>query len=103
MTYACLEIENGTSKVRNSENFEGKRNTNSNQAVLLGNRLQGKFVSNNVVNLSKWNLNDAEISLLLKGLNFVLTCSNVYKANIKMELEVFGRMLSLKWHFRNEI
>ena len=31
-------------------------------------RLQGKFVSNSVVNLSKRNLNDAEISLLSKGL-----------------------------------
>ena len=97
-----MEIENGTSKVRNSENFEGERNANDNQAVLSGNRLQGKFVSNNVINLSKWNLNDAEISLLSKGLNFVLTCNNVYKAKLKMELEVFGRMLSLKWHFRNE-
>ena len=25
---ACLEIGNGTSKVRNSENIEGERNTN---------------------------------------------------------------------------
>ena len=35
---ACLEIENVTSKVRNSENFEGERNANGNQAVLLENR-----------------------------------------------------------------
>ena len=24
------------------------------------------------------------------------------KAKLKMELEAFGRMLRLKWHFRNE-
>ena len=35
---ACLDIENGTSKLRNSENFEGERNANDNQAVLLENR-----------------------------------------------------------------
>ena len=52
--------------------------------------------------MPKQSLNDTEISLLLKGLNFVLTCNNIYKAKFKKELEVFGRMLSLKWHFRNE-
>ena len=29
-----MQIENGTSKVRNSESFEGERNANGNQAVL---------------------------------------------------------------------
>ena len=71
---ACLEIGSGTSKVRNSENIEGERNANGNQAVLLGNRLKSHFVSKNVVNLSKQNFNDAEIYLLSKGLNFVPTC-----------------------------
>ena len=50
---ACLEIGNGTSEVRNSENIEGERNANGNQAVRLENRLRGEFVSKNVVNLSK--------------------------------------------------
>ena len=59
---ACLEIGNGTSKVRNSENIEGERNTNGNQAVLLENRLKGKLVIKNVANLSKRNLNDVKIS-----------------------------------------
>ena len=98
---ACLEIGNGTSKVRNSENIEGKRNANGNQAVLLENRLKGRSVSKNA-NLSKQNLNDAEISLLLERLNFVSACNNIYKAKIKIELEAFGRMLCLKWHFCNE-
>ena len=99
---ACLGIGNGTSKVRNSENIEEERNANGNQALLLENRLKGNFVSKNVVNLSKRNLNDAEISFLSKGFNFVPTCSNIDKAKLKMELEAFGRMLLLKWHFRNE-
>ena len=48
----CLEIGNKTSKVRNSGNIEGERNGNGNQAVLLENRLKGRFVSQNVVSLS---------------------------------------------------
>ena len=99
---ACVEIGNGTSKVRNSKNIEGQRNANGNRAVPLENRLKGTFVSKTVVNFSKRNLNYAEISLLSKGLKFVLTCNNIDKAKFKMELEAFGRMVLLKWHFRNE-
>ena len=97
-----MEIGNGTSKLTNSENIEEKRNANGNQAIPLGNRLKGNFVSKNVVNLSKRNLNDAEISLLSKGLNFVPTCNNIDKAKLKMKLEAFGRMLRLKLYFCNE-
>ena len=32
---ACLEIRNGTSKVKNNENIEKERNENGAQAVLL--------------------------------------------------------------------
>ena len=92
----CFQkIGNRTSKLTNSKNIEGEINANGNQAIILENRLKGKFVSKNVVNLSKRNLNDAEISLLSKEHNFV-------KIKIKMELEAFGRMLRLKWYFCNE-
>ena len=93
---ACVEIGNGTSKLTNSKNIEREINANGSQAILLENRLKGNFVSNNVVNLSKQNFNDAEISLLPKGLNLVPTCNNVDKAKLKMELEAFGRMLRFK-------
>ena len=67
------------------------------------NRLKVKFVSKHVINLSKRNLNDAKISLLSKGLNFVPTSNNIYKVvKLKMELEAFGRMLCLEWHFCSE-
>ena len=36
-----------------------------------------------------------------KGLNFVPTCNSIDKAKLKTELEAFGIMLRLKWHFRN--
>ena len=93
---ACVEIGNGTSKLTNAKNIEGEINANGNQAILLENRLKGNFVSKNVLNLSKRNLHDAEISLLSKGLNFVPTCNNIDKAKLKMELEAFCRMLPLK-------
>ena len=37
-----------------------------------------------------------------KGLNFVAVSSNIDNTKLKMQLEYFGRMLRLKWHFRNE-
>ena len=69
---------------------------------MLDNRLQGNFVGKNVVNLSRRNLTDSEISLLSKGLNFVPTSNTIDKAKLKTELEALGRILRLKWHFKNE-
>ena len=69
---------------------------------MLNNRLQGNFVSKKVVNLSRRNLTGPEISLLSKGLNFVPTSNTKDKTKLKMELEALGRILRLKWHFRNE-
>ena len=65
-------------------------------------RLRGKFVSANVLNLSKRALSSAEISLLSKGLKFVPTPRFVDQAAIKTDLESFGRKLRLAWHFRND-
>ena len=66
------------------------------------NILKGKFVSSNVINLSKRELSENEISLLSKGLKFVPTPTSVNRAQLKEELESFGRRLRLLWHFRNE-
>ena len=52
--------------------------------------------------MSKRKLAKAEISLLSKGLKFVPTSNHINKARLKMELEAYGRMLRLKWHFRND-
>ena len=52
--------------------------------------------------MSKRKLAKAEISLLFKGLKFVPTSNHIHKARLKMELEAYGRMLPLKWHFRND-
>ena len=84
---ACLEIGNGTSKVRNSENIEGERCANGNQAVILENRLKDSLVSKDVVNLSKRNFNDVKISLLLKGLNFFPTSNSILKLTYMLRLQ----------------
>ena len=60
------------------------------------------FVSKNVVNLTKRKLTKAEVSLLSEGLKFFRTSNYINKAKLKMELEAYGRMLRLKWYFRND-
>ena len=74
----------------------------SNSAETEDGRFVGKFVSENVINLSSRNLSEAEISLLSKGLKFVPTPSSINFAEIKEDLEKFGRNLRLKWLFRND-
>ena len=74
-------------------------NEESNEATVLNGRLKGKFLSKNVVNLSKRKLSKSEISLLSKGLKFIPTSNTIDTANLKVELD---RMLRLKWFFRND-
>ena len=65
-----------------------------------GVRLEGKFVSKNVIHLSRRNLSASEISLLSKGLKFMP--NKIDRAKLKTELEEYGRKLRLMWHFRND-
>ena len=73
----------------------------NNTASLNKTRLEGKFVSKNVINLSKRNLSQSEISLLSKGLKFVPSANKIDPAKLKRELEEYGRKLRL-CHFRND-
>ena len=84
------------------EYSESHLNEKGNYVFTLNERIKRKFVSNNVVNLSKRQLTNTEISLLSKGLKFVPTSNKINKAKLKLELEVYDRMLCLKWHFRND-
>ena len=86
----------------NTSFSDDELNERYNAAKMLDDRLQCNFVSKNDINLSKRNLTDSEISLLSKGFNFVPTSNTIDKAKLKRELEALGRMLRLKWHFRNE-
>ena len=66
-----------------------------NRAKLKNNRLNGKFISKNVISLSQRQQTKSEISLLSKELKFVPTPDRIDKAKLKQELEVFGRKLTL--------
>ena len=65
----------------------------SNTDSLKKTRLEGKFVSKNVINLSRINLSRSEISLLSKGLKFVPSANKIDRAKLKRELEENGRKL----------
>ena len=90
--------DSSISDSENSKCCEGTpfSNMQGNEAETCDGRLKGKFVSENVINLSKRDLSENEISLLSKGLNFIPTCNKVDGARLKLELEQFGRMLRLK-------
>ena len=84
------------------DHSETHLNEDGNDIFALNGRIKGNFVSKNVVSLSKRKLPKAEISLLYKGLKFVSTSNHINKAKLKMELDAYGRMSRLKWHFRND-
>ena len=63
-------------------------------------RLVGKFVPSNVVNLSRRILSESKISLFFKGLKFSPTPREFDKSQLKQDLESFGRRLRLRWFFR---
>ena len=91
------------SSARNTPDIEEKHVNGivNNIAIFNGERLESKFVSSNVINLSRRNLSEAEISLLSKGLKFVPTANKIDRARLKMELEEYGRKLRLMRYFRN--
>ena len=60
------------------------------------------MVSGNVINPSRRNLSEAEISLFSKGLTFVPTANKIDRAKLKTEYEEYGRKLWLIWQFRND-
>ena len=92
---------NSTENLHNCEK-EGNVFKGNNIASQIGVRLEGKFVRENVINLSTRNLSASEISLLSKGLKFVPTANKIDRAKLKTELEEYGRKLLLMWHFRND-
>ena len=61
----------------------------NNIASEIGVRIECKFESKNVINLSRRNLSSSEISLLSKFLKIVPTANKKTHANLKTELEVY--------------
>ena len=59
----------------------------NNVATYKGEKLEGKFVSSNIINLSRRNLSKAEISLLSKGQKFLPTVNKIDRTKLKAKLE----------------
>ena len=68
---------------------------NINSATLANERYKGKFVSPNVVNFSRLNLNSNEISLLSKGLKFVPAPWGINKG--KSKLVAYWYLIKANW------
>ena len=64
-------------------------------------RLVGPFVSGSMVNLSRREFSEEDVSLLSKGLKFSPTPTDIDKAKLKEDLEAYKRRMRLRWHFRN--
>ena len=81
-------------------------NTNQNLVESTGDedkaRLNEKFVSKNVFNLSHRALTDSEIRVLDKGSNFVPTPGKLDQFQIENDLERLGREIKLKMHFKTK-
>ena len=77
---------NKTEDLYNCEK-EGNVFKGNNRASQILVRLEGKFVSKNLINLSRRNLSASEILFLSKGLKFVSTANKIEHANLKTELK----------------
>ena len=75
-----IEKFNSTEDLYNCEK-EGNVFKGNNVASQIAVRLEGKFVSKNVINLSRRNLSASVISLLSKGLKFVSTVNKIDRGN----------------------
>ena len=95
--FVCGEVSED-----NINDSQVAQETNDNRAKQKDNRLEGKFVSKNVINLSQRQLTNSENSLFSKLLKFLPTPNRIDKTKLKQQLEGFGRKLRLMWYFRND-
>ena len=66
-------------------------------------RMEGKFVSQNVFNLSDGLLTENEIKVLDKELNYVPTPEKLDRLQIKNDLEKLGRDIKLRMFYQNDL
>ena len=65
-------------------------------------RIEEKFVSKNVLNLSNRLLTEYEIRVLGKGLNFVLTYEKLDHYQIKKDLQRLRRDIKLRMYYKTD-
>ena len=83
-----LAVQKTSTIVKRMQCFE-----KNNIASEIGVRIECKFESKNVINLSRRNLSSSEISLLSKFLKIVPTANKKNHAKLKAELEEYGKKL----------
>ena len=66
-------------------------------------RMEGKFVSQNVFNLSDRVLTENEIKVLDKGLSFVPALEKLDRLRVKIDLEKLGRDIKLRMFYQNNL
>ena len=66
-------------------------------------RIEGKFVWENVFNLSSRNITEDEIKVFKKGLGFVPKPVKINRWQLKNYLKKFGRNIRLWMHFASEV
>ena len=89
------ENEISSAEHSSSDKVDKVPNGSENVAMFRGNRIEGKFVSKNVINLFRRNFSSAEIALLSKGLKFVPSGNKIGQAKLKREIKEYGRKLRL--------
>ena len=103
LTKALNKEEKSNNSIDSTGNCsEPGTQANDHQDIDTALRLEGKFVSKNVFNLSRKNLSPPEISSLSKRLKFVPLPNKIDREKLKGDLEEYGRKLRLMWHFRND-
>ena len=78
---------------------ETSNTTNKCEIDEENNQIKGKFVSDNVFNLSRRNITDDDLSLLSQSLSFVPTPKKKDRWQIKNDLRKYGRSVIFKMHF----
>ena len=95
----CGFLQILTTEVKKKKKFNKTKNVYI--ASQKGVRLDGIFVTKNVINLSRENLSASEVSLLSKVLKFAPIANKIDFAMLKAGLEEYGWKLRIMWHFRN--
>ena len=90
--------------LQDDNNVVSNESNLSEEVLTLPNgRLNGKFCSELVFNLSKRKLTEFEVSVLEKGLGFAPTPFAINEAKMKTDFENCARKMRCKWHFRNNV
>ena len=77
--------------------------TENNAEIPNSKRMEGKFLSQNVFNLSDRVLTENEIKVLDKGLNIIPTAEKPDRLQIKNDLEKLGREIKLRILYQNDL